>query len=320
MDTTPPQSDFTWKGIYRARDVADAIQRDWQTGIPPGLPSKWAELNRFYLVKKKQWSVVTGIPSHGKSTWVDNLMIHFAELHGWKFLVISPENQPIERHVENLIEIYSGKKFLHPDQARVARWALTGDEMGLSTKFVDDHFRFVNPSETEFNIDYLCELGFQIKNDPDDPFEFDGMVIDPYNELESKRPSGFSETEYISSVLGKIRRFVKEVDCHLWFVAHPTKLRETPKKDETDPRASKIYAKPSMYDIAGAAHWYNKCDMGVVVYRNVDKNPESTTIDIQKIRYRECGAKGSVELYYDTVCNRFVETEGELLWNQSPNS
>lgn len=309
-------SDYRWQGVYRARDYADAVQHDWQAGIEPGLPMKWHSLANHYLVKKKQWSAVTGIPSHGKSTFLDNVMIHLAELHGWKFLVISPENQPIARHIESLIEIHSGKKFVHPDNANIKRWSLDGTSLGESTKFIDKHFRFVNPDETEFDLEYLFELARAIKSDPDDPFVFDGLVFDPYNELEQKRPNAMSEVEYISWGLGKIRRFVKNEDCHLWMVAHPTKQREIARKDETDPRISKLYAKPSLYDIAGAAHWYNKCDMGVVVYRNLDKKPETTLIDIQKVRHRECGSRGQVELYYDFICNRFVETEGELLCNQ----
>jgi len=313
----PENEPYRWEGIVRARDVADKIQHDWQAGIPAGQPTKWQSLNQHYLVKKKQWSVVTGIPSHGKSTWLDNAMIHWAELHNWKFLIVSPENQPIERHVESLIEIHSGKQFTHPDTANIPRRAITGDELGASTKFIDEHFRFINPEETEFNIDYLLELAYQVKHHADDPFEFDGLVFDPYNELEHKRPNAMSEVEYISWILGRVRRFVKIEDCHLWFVAHPTKQREIARKDESDPRIAKLYAKPSLYDIAGAAHWYNKCDMGVVVYRNVDQTPETTTIDIQKVRYRECGSKGSVELYYDFLCNRFVEREDELLWHRS---
>ena len=42
-----------------------------------------------------------------------------------------------------------------------------------------------------------------------------GLVIDPYNELDHQRPSYMSETEYVSQMLTKIKRFaqVGSVTC-----------------------------------------------------------------------------------------------------------
>jgi twinkle protein len=34
-----------------------------------------------------------------------------------------------------------------------------------------------------------------------------GLVIDPYNEIEHKRPSNMTETEYVSQLLGSPNRF-----------------------------------------------------------------------------------------------------------------
>jgi twinkle protein len=34
-------------------------------------------------------------------------------------------------------------------------------------------------------------------------------VIDPYNELDHQRPSNMTETEYVSRMLGKIKRFAQ---------------------------------------------------------------------------------------------------------------
>ncbi|OEL15708.1 Twinkle-like protein, chloroplastic/mitochondrial [Dichanthelium oligosanthes] len=48
-----------------------------------------------------------------------------------------------------------------------------------------------------------------------------GLVIDPYNELDHQRPSNQTETEYVSQILTKIKRFAQHHSCHVWFVAHP---------------------------------------------------------------------------------------------------
>ena len=64
-----------------------------------------------------------------------------------------------------------------------------------------------------------------------------------------------SETQYISEMLAKVKRFAAETKCHVWIVAHPAKAN------------SWTNATPSLYDIAGSSNWFNKCDMGVIVHR-----------------------------------------------------
>jgi len=43
-----------------------------------------------------------------------------------------------------------------------------------------------------------------------------GLVIDPYNELDHQRPTSMSETEYVSQMLTKIKRFAQHHDVHVW--------------------------------------------------------------------------------------------------------
>jgi twinkle protein len=52
------------------------------------------------------------------------------------------------------------------------------------------------------------------------PFTIRGLVIDPYNEIEHKRPANQTETEYVSQLLGKVKRFAQVHGVHVWFVAH----------------------------------------------------------------------------------------------------
>ena len=47
-----------------------------------------------------------------------------------------------------------------------------------------------------------------------------GLVIDPYNELDHQRPAHMNETEYVSQMLTKVKRFAQHNDVHVWFVAH----------------------------------------------------------------------------------------------------
>lgn len=67
-----------------------------------------------------------------------------------------------------------------------------------------------------------------------------------------------SETEYVSQMLTKIKRFAQHHDVHVWFVAHPRQMRDWKGQP------------PTMYDISGSAHFINKADNGVVIHRNRD--------------------------------------------------
>ncbi|KAI3742887.1 hypothetical protein L1987_60585 [Smallanthus sonchifolius] len=51
-----------------------------------------------------------------------------------------------------------------------------------------------------------------------------GLVIDPYDELDHQRPSNQTETEYVSQMLSSIKRFAQHHSCHVWFVAHPKQV------------------------------------------------------------------------------------------------
>ena len=85
-----------------------------------------------------------------------------------------------------------------------------------------------------------------------------GLVIDPYNELDHQRPVHMNETEYVSQMLTKVKRFAQHNDVHVWFVAHPRQLQGW----RGEP--------PNLYDISGSAHFINKADNGLVIHRNYD--------------------------------------------------
>lgn len=56
-------------------------------------------------------------------------------------------------------------------------------------------------------------------------FGIRGLVIDPYNELDHQRPTYMTETEYVSQMLTKIKRFAQYHEVHVWLVAHPGNSR-----------------------------------------------------------------------------------------------
>ena len=116
------------------------------------------------------------------------------------------------------------------------------------------------------------------------------LVIDPWNEMDHYRPSGLSETEYISRILTELRRAAREFKTHLFLVAHPMKLNKGPDGN---------YPVPRPYDISGSAHWFNKADNCIAIWRDVMNNPQLTQVHVQKVRFNSTGHPGVAELMYD---------------------
>ena len=96
-----------------------------------------------------------------------------------------------------------------------------------------------------------------------------------------------TSTEYTGLALRALKRFARKHQIHLIVVAHPKMLRRDQQGE---------YPFPSLYDIADSAHWYNRPEVGIVVWRGKD---ERTIVRIAKTRYHdEIGVPGEVVVRY----------------------
>lgn len=288
------------EGIIDPLDCADELEEMFFNGLPTGTLTGYPSLDQYYRVMQGQWTIITGIPGSGKSTLLDNILVNLAKEHGWKHLICSPEHQPIKRHIASLCSIYTGKEF--------RRDVMSEAEYAESLAFVQDNFKFIYPPEKDFTVNYILDLAKAIQ---ESGFDFTGFVVDPYNELEHKRPTAMTETEYVSWLLSRFRRYARDSEKHLWLVAHPTKLRKVEKRygaDVTNEEMVKsVYPIPTLYDISGSAHFFNKADMGISVYRDKSDGKNYTQVHVQKVRFRECGGIGTAELRFDWRSGKYSE-------------
>jgi twinkle protein len=280
-------------GIFMPSQIEDLILHLYDCGQQSGVSTGWPNLDPFYTVKTGQMSIVTGIPGSGKTEWLDALLVNLAVTHGWSFALFSPENWPIERHAQSLIE----KLYKMPFHATRGAKAINREGIEEAIGEINGRFFFIMPPEDEMTIDAILDKArvtifrYGIK----------GLVIDPWNEIDH-RYGNLSETQYISEALGKIRRFARRNDIHIWIVAHPQKLL----KDKDSGK----YKPPTMYEISGGAHWRNKADIGLCVHRP-DMNSDITELYVQKIRFREVGKLGAVKFKYARATGNYIDN-GEL--------
>lgn len=279
------------EGLYDITDLQMPLVRLYEDGVARGDLPGWKNVDELYSVRPGEWTLVTGIPGHGKSEFLDAMFINLV-LKGWRFAVFSPENQPLERHIAKLAEKAVGKPFFKNKE--VAR--MTMGELDQAQIQLNKVFSFILPRDEDLTIDGVLNLAktsiFRkgVK----------GIVLDPWNELDHSRPPGLTETEYISQSLSKIRRFARAYGVHIWLVVHPAKMQKVKQDDGT-----LDYPVPTPYDCSGSAHWRNKADNCITVYR--DFKTDKVQIHIQKIRFREVGRVGVAELNYDVNTGRYYE-------------
>jgi len=89
----------------------------------------------------------------------------------------------------------------------------------------------------------------------------------------------------------------------VFLIAHPKKM---------DKDAAGHTRVPSLYDISGSAHFYNKTDYGIVVHRQfTNENTMLNKVDVywSKIKFKHLGEQGVTKLEYDYDTGRFAPTQ-----------
>lgn len=272
---------------YGSRGVVETINRaQWLVGnvyrmcdippVPEAVPhdSGFPGLHEHYRLRIGDLSIVTGIPNHGKSAFVNDLACRMALRHKWPVCFASFEQSPQLDHRRLLRTWYGGGLVTQLD----------ADSLNRADQWIDENFSFVVP-----DADSYPTLAWVMERFAASALRYGSrlFILDPWNELEHDRPHGMSLTEYVGISLRDFKAFARRYEAHLIVIAHPAKMRREPDGK---------YPIPSLYDISDSSHWYNKADVGVVVHR---KNDDETLIRVAKSRYHDqIGKPGDVMVKY----------------------
>lgn len=269
--------------LYAASEFKDDIETLYNKRSIRGASTGFAALDSLYTVYPGQVTIVTGFPSMGKSSFVDQMCVNLANQFQWKTAFCSFENTP-PIHIAHLMELKIGKPFFHQQhgQSRIDQ-----DEYKAALEWIEKHFGFIDFRDTEpptiENILSRAQAAVQ-------RLGVRGLVIDPYNYVRLERAS--SETDEISNMLTRVQAFAKANDCHVWFVAHP----------------QKVYGVDSSFtpgggNVSGSAAWWAKADCGLTVHRG--NAPGEAILSVWKVRYRWIGQQGRATLSYEPLTGGF---------------
>jgi twinkle protein len=278
-------------GLHSALDFADETLALFRDGRKRGLSTGWRSLDEFMTIRPGELSVVTGVPGSGKSEFIDALAVNLAEVYSWHVAMCSFENPPAE-HIAKLAEKYLGLPFWDGPTQRMSE-----ADLQRAMDWIAGRFSLIRFDDEAPTIDAILEKARAAVMH----HGIRGLVIDPYNEIEHRRPANMTETEYVSQLLGRVKRFAQNHSVHVWFVAHPAKLHR---------EVGGALPVPTLYDISGSANWVNKADLGLVVHRP-DPNEPITEIHIRKVRFKAVGKLGVVRLRWDRATGRYSEIAAE---------
>ena len=124
-------------GVFSANDYQDEVFELYEAGgTGKGLSTGFDSLDDLITIAPGLY-VVTGMPGHGKSAWIDAVMVNCARLHGMRWAICSMEN-PVKIHILKLAALYTGKPFFEGPTERMSK-----DELRDSTNWINDHFVFL---------------------------------------------------------------------------------------------------------------------------------------------------------------------------------
>lgn len=289
-DSIKERKRFPVGGTFSVDDLYDDIINLYNNGLPktvhPSNPT-FGNLSNVWKTMRGHLVTVTGIPSHGKSSFVEWYCLNLVNDHNMKLSMFSPEHSPMELHHSRLLEKVTGKPFFGDNRVtpsdidRYRRWAnervyLTGIEKGEfpTWSWLFDRFK-----------EQIYSYGIDV------------FVIDAFNKLDFEDST--DERSNIKKVLTKLTIFAQMHNVLVFLVAHPTKMR----KDEMG-----VYDVPSLYDVSGSADFRNQTHDGFTIHRTfADEHQDGyTTFYNMKTKFQFQGSIGeSVDFEFNTKNGRY---------------
>ena len=267
-DVVTYASQVPLEGVSTLRDVEGELLDFVHNGFKPGFQIGLQNFDNIFSTYTSQFITVTGIPSSGKSDFVDQMCIGYNKNYGWKTAYASPENKPNYLHAHKLIrKTWEGM----PTKADVG-----STKWNQVTDHVNDNYFFIDMDR--YTLDDVLSKGAELVKRKG----IKCLVIDPYNKVRDVNCKTEDVNRYTMEYLTKIEVFAKKYDVLVIVVAHPTKMY----KDKD----GKI-EEPTMYNIKGGGEWYDASYHGLLIHR--DYEAKTVKAKVLKVKFQNLGENGA---------------------------
>jgi twinkle protein len=249
-------------------DIQDELKDFVQNGFKPGFQIGIENFDRIFSTYTGQFITVTGIPSSGKSDFVDQMVVGYNKNYKWKTAFASPENQPTYLHAHKLMR----KTWMDmPSPGDIG-----GDKWNEVADHVNDNYFFIDMDK--YNLESVLRKGAELVKRKG----IKCLVIDPFNKVRDVNAHSDDVNRYTMDYLAKIETFCRKYDVLTFIVAHPTKMYKG--------QDGKI-EEPTMYNIKGGGEWYDASYHGLLVHRDYDA--KTTKVKVLKVKFQNLGENGA---------------------------
>jgi len=256
------------ENVTTLKDIEDEITDFVKNGFKPGYQIGIPNFDSIFSTYTGQFITVTGIPSSGKSDFVDQMVVGYNQRYEWKTAFASPENAPTYLHAHKLM-----RKVW---QDMPSRNDIGTEKWNQVAEHVNDNFFFIDMER--YTLESVLRKGAELVKRKG----IKCLVIDPFNKIRDVDCKTEDVNRYTMEYLTKIETFAKKYDVLVFIVAHPTKMYRD--KDGN-------IEEPTMYNIKGGGEWYDASYHGILVHRNYEE--KTVKAKILKVKFQNLGENGA---------------------------
>ena len=270
------------ENVITLNDIDDELQEFIHEGFKPGYQIGLDNFDNIFSTYTGQFITVTGVPSSGKSDFVDRMIVGYQQKYGWKTAFASPENKPTFLHAHKLMR-------------KIGNWMPNKTDIGSDkwnevANIVNDNFFFIE--NERYDLDSVLNKGAQLVKRKG----IKCLVIDPYNKIKMNGSANMSIPDATMEYLTRIEAFAKKFDVLVIVVAHPTKMYK--KEDGT-------IDEPNMYNIKGGGEWYDASYHGLLVHR--DYNKKTVKVKVLKVKFQNLGEnQAEAHFKWDHISGNYI--------------
>ncbi len=279
------QQEWPVVGLYRLSELPEPPPLElWRPGFP-----EWGSKLAF---APTMLNVFTGFPGHGKTLLAMQMNFQMCRDYGLKAAFASFETRPKPHHRRNIRQFMYGRR----------EGELSDQQRQHADRWIDENLFWITHPNSRPTLRWYLDMaevaivrhGVRI------------VQIDPWNKLDSDRPTGMPETEWIGRCLDELLDFAVTFRVLVQVLCHPAK--------NTDPMSRK--RAPTLDDIAGSAHWRNRADLGLSIHRpqTFADGVRKTEADLYvlKAKYEELGHECKLPLDFGLDTGRYRPTDYKM--------
>ena len=237
---------------------------------------------------------ITGIPGHGKTEFVDQILVDLARLYNESSLIVGFEQTP-EEHIIKIARKMIGSNIT------CSTWWHEKNEIVFKENynFITKKIQHIDVKNVGGKIENIllksAEWIQQQRKLGEDPKY---VVIDPFNMLStSGKVSGYEKAE---EILRQLTHFSHQMGVLVILVAHPFKMKKDEKTGE--------YEIPDFYSVKGSSAFFEMSYHGLTIYRTNGM----VLVRVLKVKQNNLGNAGAdVWMKYDKNSGRYIPCDDD---------